>query len=147
MQRVCVHTHAKCFSALPLPKVTLHMWVPHNNNWKFSPLSWPKGKKTATTQVEGQWQFLTVTRSVMVLTHIFALHHHGMQVTQGRRSAPEKGLQDYRSPKARWWGCPSSFLLELQSTRVSVLQDTITLATVQWSMKAWLHRGCSNASR
>lgn len=70
------------------------------------------------------------------LTLIFPLHHHGRQVTQETSSVPEKGLQDHSSPKARWWGCTSSFHPELQSIRVSVLQDTITLAIIRWSTKA-----------
>lgn len=69
-----------------------------------------RGKNTAATQVEGQWHFLTVSPSVIVLTHIFALHHHGMQVTQ-ERSAPEKGLQDYRSPKSGDGDVPLHFFL------------------------------------
>lgn len=54
MHRLCVHTRAKFFSALPLPRVTLPIWVPHNSNWKFNPLSWPKGKQLCNSSGGGQ---------------------------------------------------------------------------------------------
>lgn len=139
VQNVLVHYH---YQELLFP-AEYHATITENS----VPFLGIMKNNSAAAQVEGNWHFLAVPLSVTVLTIIFPLYHHGRQVTQGRSSVPEKGLQDYSLPKARWWGCPSSFYPELQSTHVSVLQNTITVAMVQWSTKAWLHWGCSSASR
>lgn len=93
-----VYTHAKCFSALPLPRVTLPVWVPHNKNWKFSPLSWPKGKKHCNNS-GGRPMTLPDCESKCDSAYPHLCTASPWDAGNQERSAPEKGLQDYRSPK------------------------------------------------
>lgn len=60
--------------------------------------------------MEGKWHFLTVTLKLTVLSHIFPSPWGGRKA-KGRSPTPEKGLQDYSLPKARWWGVPLHFIL------------------------------------
>lgn len=89
----------------------------------------------ATAQVEGKWHFLTATLKLTVLTHIFPSCPGG-QETQGRSPVPEKRLQDYSLPKARWQAGPLNFILSCSSF---VSQFCKTQSLWLWSSEVQRH--------